>query len=223
MLAALKARLSRSPVNASREHLRAFAAEAAATGDGPDFRVLDAGAGKLPYKPLFAHVTYEAADIVPGPGLDYVCDIAQLPVEDERYDLILCSQTLEHVMNPIAVLREFHRVLKPGGTVWLTTPLFYAEHVVPWDYFRYTQFAWRKMARRSRLRVEEIAWLEGYFGTLSYQLEMAYRALPKEMRLWRYLLLHLSRRMARRELTERYLPKQGMPKHYRVRLVKPAG
>jgi SAM-dependent methyltransferase len=222
MLAALKTRLSRPPVNASRQHLHDFAAQAAAAGDGPGFRVLDAGAGQLPYKPLFTHVSYEAADIVPAPGLDYVCDIAAMPVEDDRYDLVLCSQTLEHVMNPVAVLREFARVLKPGGTVWLTAPLFYAEHVTPYDYFRYTRFAWRKMARRAGLQVEEISWLEGYYGTLAYQLEMAYKALPPGMRVRRHLLLHLGRQFARRELDERYLPKRGMPKNYKVRLSKPA-
>lgn len=217
----LKERLARRPVNATREHLRDFAALAAAEGTDKSFRVLDAGAGKMPYKPLFAHVSYEAADVVPAPGLDYVCDIAAMPVEDGRYDLILCSQTLEHVMNPITVLQEFRRPVKPGGQVWLTAPLFYPEHVKPWDYFRYTRFAWRKMARRAGLTIVDISWLEGYYGTLSFQLEMAYAALPSDMRVWRYLLLHLSRRLAKRELTERYLPKNGMPKNYKVRMVRP--
>lgn len=217
----LKERLARRPVNATREHLRDFAALAAAEGTDKSFRVLDAGAGKMPYKPLFAHVSYEAADVVPAPGLDYVCDIAAMPVEDGRYDLILCSQTLEHVMNPITVLQEFRRIVKPGGQVWLTAPLFYPEHVKPWDYFRYTRFAWRKMARRAGLTIVDISWLEGYYGTLSFQLEMAYAALPSDMRVWRYLLLHLSRRLAKRELTERYVPKNGMPKNYKVRMVRP--
>ncbi|WP_372729718.1 class I SAM-dependent methyltransferase [Nocardioides sp.] len=218
----VKDHLGRMPVNASREHLRAFAAEAAAVGKDPSFRVLDAGAGKLPYKSLFAHVSYEAADVVAEPGLDYVCDIAKMPVPDDTYDLVFCSQTLEHVPNPVAVLREFHRILKPGGQAWLSAPLFYPEHVQPYDYFRYTRFAWRKMARRAGFTVADISWLEGYFGTLSYQLEMAYKALPADMKVWRYTLLHLSRKLAKRELTERYLPRKGMPKNYKVKLVKPA-
>jgi SAM-dependent methyltransferase len=216
----VKAHLTRMPVNASREHLRAFAAEAAAVGTDKSFRVLDAGAGKMPYKPLFSHVSYEAADMVPEPGLDHVCDIAKLPVADATYDLVFCSQTLEHVPNPVPVLREFHRVLKPGGEVWLSAPLFYPEHVKPYDFFRYTKFAWRNMAKRAGLKVEDISWLEGYFGTLSFQLEMAYKALPADMRLWRLVLLHLSRTLAERELRERYVTPRGMPKNYRVRLTK---
>ena len=216
----LTTRLSRLPVNASREHLRSFAAEAAAQGTDTSFRVLDAGAGKMPYKPLFAHVTYEAADMVPEPGLDYVCNIAKMPVPDESYDLVFCSQTLEHVPNPIPVLREFNRILKPGGQAWLSAPLFYPEHVKPYDFYRYTKFAWRNMARRAGFKVDDISWLEGYYGTLSFQLEVAFKALPRDMRIWRYLLLHLSRKLAERELAERYTPPQGMPKNYRVRLIK---
>jgi ubiquinone/menaquinone biosynthesis C-methylase UbiE len=217
----VKARLGRMPVNPSREHLREFAAEAAAVGTDKSFRVLDAGAGKLPYKPLFAHVSYQAADMVPHPGLDYVCDIARLPVPDEQFDLVFCSQTLEHVTDPVSVLAEFRRVLKPGGQAWLSAPLFYPEHVKPYDFYRYTRFAWRDMARRAGFEVDDISWLEGYFGTLSFQLQMAYRALPKDMRVWRYTLLHLSRKLAQRELKERYVTKKGMPKNYRVRLIKP--
>ncbi|MCW2791525.1 MAG: Methyltransferase type 11 [Nocardioides sp.] len=217
----LKTRLSRMPVNASREHLRAFAAEAAAVGKDRSFKVLDAGAGKMPYKPLFAHVSYEAADMVAEPGLDYVCDIAQMPVPDASYDLVFCSQTLEHVPNPVPVLREFARILKPGGEAWLSAPLFYPEHVKPYDFYRYTKFAWRNMAKRAGLKVEDISWLEGYYGTLSFQLEMAFKALPADMRFWRYTLLHLSRKLAERELKERYITPKGMPKNYRVRLTKP--
>jgi hypothetical protein len=77
------------------------------------------------------------------------------------------------------------------------------------------------MARRSGFEVDDISWLEGYFGTLSFQLQMAYKALPKEMRVWRYTLLHLSRKLAARDLKERYVTKKGMPKNYRVRLIKP--
>lgn len=214
--------LRRAPINVSREHLHAFAAEAARSGDGKDFVVLDAGAGSMPYAPLFDHVTYESADLDAKPGITYVCDVDSIPVEDGRFDLVLASQLLEHVKEPQVTMRELYRVLKPGGTLWITAPLFYAEHLLPHDYFRYTRPAWRMMARRAGFRIVDISWLEGYYGTLSYQLHTAYRALPPSMRLTRLGLLHLSRRFARLEQREHYTPKQGLPKNYRVVLRKPA-
>lgn len=45
-----------------------------------------------------------------------------LPYQDNSFDLVTCSEVLEHVENYRAVLREIHRVLKPGGLMVLTTP-----------------------------------------------------------------------------------------------------
>jgi ubiquinone/menaquinone biosynthesis C-methylase UbiE len=41
--------------------------------------------------------------------------LTAIPVPDSTYDLVLCTQVMEHVPDPLGVLREFHRVLKPGG------------------------------------------------------------------------------------------------------------
>ena len=58
-------------------------------------------------------------------------------------------------------------ILKPEGQAWLLAPLFYEEHEKPFDFHRYTQFAWRRVADQAGLELKEIDWLEGYFGTLS--------------------------------------------------------
>lgn len=209
--------------NPSRHRLREFAARAAARGSSPDFRVLDAGAGLAPFRDLFAHVTYEMADFaqVRGkkyPTLDYICDLTEIPVPDSSYDLVLCTQVLEHVPDPPAVLREFRRVLRPGGQVWLSAPLFYAEHEQPYDYHRFTQFAWRRMARETGFRVKELDWLEGYYATVAYQAQMAAKALPLRWLVWRVVLALLARRMTHAELRSKV--RVGMPKNYRVVLVR---
>ena len=92
---------------------------------------------------------------------------------DGTYDLVLCSQVLEHIPEPVIVLKEIRRVLKPDGQAWLSAPLFYEEHETPYDFHRYTQFAWRRMAAEAGFTVESLEWLEGYYGTISYQLMMA--------------------------------------------------
>ena len=121
---------------------------------------------------------------------DYVCDLVAIPVEDARFDHVVCTQVLEHLPEPLRVIAELGRVLKPGGTLWLSAPLFYAEHEKPYDFFRYTRTAWA-LLEDAGFEVGEIAWLEGYFGTLSYQVRVAGRALPTGPR-------DLRRRRARR-------------------------
>jgi SAM-dependent methyltransferase len=85
---------------------------------------------------------------------------------------------MEHLPDPGRVLAELRRVLKPGGVMFCTAPLFYEEHEQPYDFYRYTQFAWRHLMKEAAFEIVEVSWLEGYFGTLAYQLETASRYLP---------------------------------------------
>jgi SAM-dependent methyltransferase len=168
--------------NVSRLHLHAFLVRAAGAV-APGELVLDAGAGRAAYRELFTHARYETADFLAVRGKryaqpDYVCDLVAIPVEDERFDHVLLTQVLEHLPEPADVLAELHRVLRPGGTLWLTAPLFYVEHERPYDFYRYTQYGLRHLLGRAGFQVEELAWLEGYLGTLSYQARVMSRALP---------------------------------------------
>jgi SAM-dependent methyltransferase len=173
--------LKRFAANSSRAHLATINARFAATIP-PGALVLDAGAGEAPYRPMLAHTRYESADFE---KLDkryapstYVCDLGAIPVEDNRFDFVLLNQVLEHLPEPEHVLKELHRVLKPGGKMICTAPLFYEEHETPYDFFRYTQFAYRHIFTKAGFTIEAIEWLEGYFGTVAYQLDTAARYLP---------------------------------------------
>jgi SAM-dependent methyltransferase len=172
--------------NSSRVYLHRFLARAAESVE-PGHLVLDAGAGQAPYRDLFEHARYETADFLAVKGKkytepDYVCDLAAIPVEGDRFDHVLLTQVLEHIPEPQKVLAELHRVMKPGATLWLTAPLFYAEHEKPYDFFRYTQFGLRHLLQGAGFEVRAVEWMEGYLGTLSYQARMLSRALPTSRR-----------------------------------------
>jgi len=47
---------------------------------------------------------------------------AALPFGDGSFDLVLCAETIEHVRDVQLMLSEIRRVLRPGGTLALTTP-----------------------------------------------------------------------------------------------------
>jgi SAM-dependent methyltransferase len=169
-------------INSSRKYLDDFAKEAASS-ISPGALVLDAAAGSCLYKHHFSHGVYESADFC---GVNkrygeitYACDLTRIPVEDSRYDLVFFSQGLEHVPEPKSVLNEIHRVLKPSGELWLSAPLFYEEHEVPYDFYRYTRYGFTYLLESTGFKVRRIEWLEGYYGTLSYQLNMAVHALPR--------------------------------------------
>jgi SAM-dependent methyltransferase len=214
-------------VNPSRVYARQFAERAAARATGPDFRVLDAGAGSMPYRDAFAGVTYETADVGATEGKDYShityrCDVVDIPVEDGRFDLVWCSQVLEHVREPERALREFHRILKPGGEAWLTAPFYYVEHEKPWDFYRFTQFAWQHFAETIGFEVVEIERMEGYYATLAYSLDTAAKALPLELAAQRSQMRRLADEFVELEMSDKRTD-IGLSKNYQVIYRKPRG
>ncbi|HEB26919.1 MAG TPA: class I SAM-dependent methyltransferase [Porticoccus sp.] len=169
-------------INPSRIYLKQFVKESSHFLPPGSF-VLDAGAGHSPYRELFSHMNYEAADFCklddpPYVEIDYVCDLTSIPVLDERYDLIICTQVLEHVPDPQAVLLELKRTLKPGCELWISAPFFYKEHQIPYDFYRYTQFGIRNLLQLAGFQIKRFEKLEGYYATLAYQLHLAAVNLP---------------------------------------------
>ena len=48
-------------------------------------------------------------------GIDFVSDLLNIPVPDKSYDVILCTEVIEHVPDPISAINEISRILKSGG------------------------------------------------------------------------------------------------------------
>lgn len=67
-----------------------------------------------------------AADRAAHPGIPHE-DVMALSFEDERFDAYVTNEVLEHVPSIDAVLREAHRVLKPGGVMFGTFPMAYGS------------------------------------------------------------------------------------------------
>lgn len=70
--------------------------------------------------------------------IDYHYDIHDLDFEDESFDAVVCESILEHVPYPQKAISELHRVLKPGGEIWVQLPFLYPYHEAPKDYWRVT-------------------------------------------------------------------------------------
>ena len=121
---------------------------ASAEGD-----VLDVGAGAQPYRPLLPPgARYRAIDAAAAreafgydlPDTEYF-EGDRWPVEDFSMNVVLATETLEHVPDPATFLSEARRVLRPGGRIVLTVPFAARWHYVPHDYWRFTPSSLRSM------------------------------------------------------------------------------
>jgi ubiquinone/menaquinone biosynthesis C-methylase UbiE len=143
-------------------------------------RLLDVGAGTAPYKHLFAHCSYQSHDFAQYEGykgpegtyteVDYVSDITAIPVPDNSYDVILCTEVLEHVPRPVEALAEMARIVKPGGRLFLSAPLGSGLHQEPYHFYGgYTDHWYRKFLDEFGCDVEAIEPNHGWFAHLAQE------------------------------------------------------
>jgi ubiquinone/menaquinone biosynthesis C-methylase UbiE len=64
---------------------------------------------------------------VPGRSSFCVASVERLPFHDAHFDAAVSLETIEHVVEPLALLRELRRVVRPAGTVVVSTPLNNSE------------------------------------------------------------------------------------------------
>lgn len=77
-------------------------------------------------------------DIQPGINVDQVEDAHRLSFGSGSMGTVLCSEVLEHVIDPRKVVSECARVLRPGGWLIITTLFSFPIHGYPNDYWRFT-------------------------------------------------------------------------------------
>jgi SAM-dependent methyltransferase len=127
--------------------------------------VVDVGCGGKPYAPLFSS-RYLGVDRTSFHGDPNCLGVAEaLPLIDGCADVALSTQSLEHADRPELLLEEAHRVLRPGGTLLLSTHGVWVHHPDPHDYWRWTEEGLRRLIESEGFEVVRVHRQCGVFLT----------------------------------------------------------
>lgn len=154
---------------------RGAAALLAQAGGAQDTPVLDVGCGighsftELAPRTTIG-VDLDAQALAGQDRETHVADMRALPFADATFDALVAIQSIEHVPDAERALREFARVLRPGGTAVLVTPnrLTFArpdEIIDPYHYVEYDRHHLHAACAPHFAEVEVV----GLFGSDRYQ------------------------------------------------------
>lgn len=149
-------------VAAIRRNVNEFLAKVAsqyATGGGVLLDIApQVHEGARPY--FHAGVKIETLDIDPSSGCTHIGDICHKNegIEDGRYDYVVCTEVLEHTLQPFAAVEEIWRMLRPNGVLFLSVPFNFRIHGPLPDCWRFTEHGLRVLL--SRFVIAELKPLE---------------------------------------------------------------
>jgi SAM-dependent methyltransferase len=142
-------------------------------------RLLDFGCGRKPFENLFTVEKYIGVDIEQSghdhsnSKVDVFYDGKTIPFPNENFDSLFCTEVIEHLFEPDALLQEMNRVLKPGARALFTVPFCWNEHEVPYDYGRYSSFGITHLLNRNGFKVVTLK-KSGNFARVVLQLTTLY-------------------------------------------------
>jgi SAM-dependent methyltransferase len=147
--------------------------------------LLDFGCGNKPYRELFSKKfgRHVGADIAGNSDADLVIgDDGRVPSPAESFDGVLSSQVLEHVADPRLYLGEAYRLLRPGGSLILSTHGVWPYHPDPTDFWRWTKDGLLREIGRAGF---EVRMVQGVLGleTAALQLwqDATFERLPRPL------------------------------------------
>ena len=136
-------------------------------------KLLDIGCGNKPYKALMKSVTeYIGCDIVQSSNntVDILSAATKIPVDNNSFDTVFSTQTIEHVEDPVALCSEAYRIVKPGGYFIVSGPMYWPHHEEPYDFFRFTKYGFSYILEKAGFEVISIKANGGNWATAGISL-----------------------------------------------------
>jgi len=174
--------------------------------------ILDAGAGESQFKKFCSHLKYIAQDFgeYQGDGevglqtgtwdnskLDIVSDILSIPLPDHSVDAIMCTEVLEHIPDPIGAIKEFSRLVKPGGYLLVTAPFASLTHFAPYHFASgFSRFFYEKHLPENDFEITELQLNGNFFDYIAQENRrikpVAAKYTGKKINIFQKIIIHLN-------------------------------
>jgi SAM-dependent methyltransferase len=149
----------------------------------PGATILDYGCADSPYRSALSKtMEYVGADLTGNPAADVLLNKnGSVPLPASSFDVVLSTQVLEHVADPRAYVAECFRLLRPEGTLVLTTHGIMYYHRDPEDYWRWTCDGLTKIVNSVGFEVVEV---RGVLGLAAAALQLFQDATAGHLHRW---------------------------------------
>lgn len=174
--------------------------------------LLDAGAGESQFRKFCSHLNYISQDFgqYNGEGnvglqtgtwdntkLDIVSDITSIPLQDASVDAIMCTEVFEHIPDPIAAIKEFSRLVKPGGYLLVTAPFASITHFAPYHFASgLSRFFYEKHLPDHGFEIEELTLNGNYFEYVAQEnhriKSIALKYAKRKLNILEKIIIHLN-------------------------------
>lgn len=122
-------------------------------------KVLDVGCGEQPLRKYFeSSYLYKGLDYCQNSqnNIDFLTQIDESALNIyEKFDIILCTEVFEHVFDWKAAFENISNLCSPSGLVLITCPMFYPLHEEPYDFWRPTPYALKKISELNGFTIVE--------------------------------------------------------------------
>ena len=177
--------------------------------------ILDAGAGESQFKKFCDHLKYIAQDFgqYSGEGniglqtgtwdntkLDIVSDILSIPLPDHSVDAIMCTEVLEHIPDPLGAIKEFNRLVKPGGYLLITAPFASITHFAPYHFASgLSRFFYEKNLAENGFKITDLQLNGNFFEFVAQEnrriKSIAKKYAGKNLNIFQKIIIHLNLRI----------------------------
>jgi len=125
--------------------------------------VLDIGCGDKPYYHKSIKAKIVCVDIKHTKKAHIIGNAIALPLKKDKFNGVVCINSLYYYDNPLIAVKEFSNVLKKNGKLVIITPFMYPIHDVPDDKYRFTEYGIKQLLKDD-FDIKKISTIGGIFN-----------------------------------------------------------